>query len=501
MVKLERICSNSDLGTSQLTLQHNRGIFWFKTSARVLITSFILSIICFLAFLCFHGFGYDGDSLVNGAQFVKLINPAIYGTYDGGTQPKILTMALVGTIYEITGNLYLLTFLSIIINSFMFAILCKWIYELNGSWVFALIGFIINYRWLFTAINSDNPAFSVPFIFIGLYYCFHKHKIYLGAVLLMISSLFRPGTETIILILIAWQLFNGDRRIWFLVGLFACCLMHTVWGYRLGYANEAGYLAQCLFLSEDLITEAAVYKHSVFALYPYIKAVIKLLSEPISTFFIFPAILGCWEIFKNKLSIRFVLLGPLSTLIVLAAAFVYGSIGGSRPDKVLEYSLIVPMLAGFYPFDSAILLFHNIRFRRMALASLFIILIALSAFFGNHLSHYSQVRTDGSGDIGWTQLKDVGRIVKEALPGKTDINAIIDQGDVVFFTLEIGLRAREINFLENNLMKDTDKLEKTDVILTSKSSPFLSALSGLDFKKYDIYPDRVLFIRESRFCP
>ncbi len=74
---------------------------------------FIFSFLCFYIFLFLRGFGWDGDSLGNACQFVKLVNQNIFEARFGGGVPKIMSIFTFGIIYQIFGSLYVLTFLSI----------------------------------------------------------------------------------------------------------------------------------------------------------------------------------------------------------------------------------------------------------------------------------------------------------------------------------------------------------------------------------------------------
>ena len=134
---------------------------------------FIAAASLYGVFLYYRGFGWDGDSLISATQFVKLVNPSIYGLYDGGAQPKLLTILVFGAVYQLTHNFVYLTLLSIFLNAFMVAVLCCWVRALNGAWWIAFLGFSVNIYWYQIVINCDNPAFSIPFAFVGLYLYFH----------------------------------------------------------------------------------------------------------------------------------------------------------------------------------------------------------------------------------------------------------------------------------------------------------------------------------------
>src|SRR6185369_10816333 len=129
-----------------------------------------------------------------------------------GTHPKILTILVFGIFYQLSHSFVYLTFLAITINSIMVAVICKWVKETGGLWIIALIGLVINYDWSLIVVNCDNPAFSVPFIIFGLYSYYGKNHKITGAILLLVSSLFRPGSEIILLLIMLLEAKSSNFR-------------------------------------------------------------------------------------------------------------------------------------------------------------------------------------------------------------------------------------------------------------------------------------------------
>ena len=200
----------------------------------VFIISLLFSIIVYSIYLAFRGFGWDGDSIISGSQFIKIINRNLYySPIDGGAHPKILTVLLFGTVYQITGSFYILTFLSIILNSIMVATIIKWIHKERGIWLISIFGLLINIPWAKIVINSDNTAFSIPFIAIGLYYI-SKNKYVLGTTLFVISNFFRTGSEFIIFILLINDFFKGRYNKIFI-------LFQSSWNCSLCFAYSGRY--------------------------------------------------------------------------------------------------------------------------------------------------------------------------------------------------------------------------------------------------------------------
>jgi hypothetical protein len=56
----------------------------------------VLLTVCLIVVLMLRGMGWDGDSIVNIAQFEKLIHPALSDTPDAGSAPKLLPIFLFG---------------------------------------------------------------------------------------------------------------------------------------------------------------------------------------------------------------------------------------------------------------------------------------------------------------------------------------------------------------------------------------------------------------------
>ena len=147
--------------------------------------------------------------------------------------------------YQLTHNFQYLTLLAILLNAFMVATLCFWVSALNGaSWI-AFLGFSINIDWYQIVVNCDNPAFSIPFAFIGLYLYFHLHREIAGVVSLLVSSLFRPGTEIILFFILFLHLIRKDKAdkvtlIAFLAIVIGA--LHSLYGYLLAYPTKEAFL-------------------------------------------------------------------------------------------------------------------------------------------------------------------------------------------------------------------------------------------------------------------
>jgi len=130
------------------------------------ILTFFIAMLCYFLYNYFRGFGWDGDSFISASQFQKLIGSDLYGLLDGAAHPKLLSIIVFGIIYQFTGGFYVLTIISVFLNALMISVIIKWIDQEKGVWIIALFGFLLNIPWTKIVINCDNPAFSMPLIFL-----------------------------------------------------------------------------------------------------------------------------------------------------------------------------------------------------------------------------------------------------------------------------------------------------------------------------------------------
>jgi hypothetical protein len=422
---------------------------------------FIAAASLYGVFLYCRGFGWDGDSLISATQFVKLVNPSIYGLYDGGAQPKLLTILLFGAVYQLTHDFVYLTFLAIFLNAFMVAVLCCWVRALNGAWWIAFLGFSINIYWYQIVINCDNPAFSIPFAFIGLYLYFHLQREIAGVILLLASSLFRPGAEIILLSILFLRLIKRDKanKETLLVILASIIgVLHSLYGYLLAYPTKEAFLSATVTFFPEASSQIARFRHSPLVLLVYLKTVILQATKPNIMLFLPFAVIGTFNIFRKNISIKYLGMGILSTLIQPAGAFVYGVVINIQVDKIMEYTFLYPAFAAFaLQHSSPILHFTKnqlVNYVLVALLSLCVVLFII--FSGLSLEGKYEVNPNGTGVIPWRQLtiEDFDR--NGVVPTPHHFNALIPRSDVIFFVLDYGMRAKNIRFIDE---LSSDELE------------------------------------------
>lgn len=440
-----------------------------KTSLSSFLLYFIASSSLYGVFLYWRGFGWDGDSLISAVQFVKLVNPSIYGLYDGGAQPKLLSIVVFGAVYQLTHNFEYLTFLAIFLNAFMVAGLCCWVRALNGAWWIAFLGFSVNIDWYQIVINCDNPAFSIPFAFIGLYLYFHLHREIAGVISLLVSSLFRPGAEIILLFILFLRLIKKDKtNKETLMVIFALIIgvLHSLYGYLLAYPTKEAFLSACVTYFPEASSQIAKFRHSPLVLLLYLKTIILQATKPNIIPFLLFSVPGTFNIFRKNISIKYLGIGVLSTLIQPAGAFVYGVINFIQVDKIMEYTFLYPAFAAFSLQHSAPILHFTksklVKYVLVTLVSLCVVLFI--TFFGLRLKGKYEVNPNGTGLIPWRQLTIEDFDANSALPTPHHFNALISRNDVIFFILDYGMRAKNITFIEE-FSSDELRHYKFDIVV------------------------------------
>jgi hypothetical protein len=459
-----------------------------------LIISFIISVLCYIVYVLFRGFGWDGDSFISASQYQKLIGSDLYGIIDWGTHPKILTVIFFGLIYQITNGFYLLTCISIILNALMIGTIIKWVDREKGFWIIALIGLLINIPWTKIVVNCDNPAFSIPFVIFGLYYI-SKNKIIKGATLLTVSSLFRSGAEFIILIILLTQLFNKNLRNTIILGFaLAISAIHTYWGYLLIYPTKELFWE---LVWKYLTTSESIdkYQYSLTAFIPYLSSIINQLFNKYSILFIIPSIIGIVTIIRKQNSIRFILLIPLASLILPLGSFIYGIAHPELESKHMGFTILLPVLAAF-SINSSILDKVGSKAKVFIAGGILLIIILFSAFTGNLKQGDYGAHINGTGRIGWSNFPDIKHDIKSIFPSEK-INILTAYHYLTFVTADIGKYAYNIDVIREVTEIDSDKLNSYNLIVIPKKWDFnVNELSTKGFSvKVNLQSQYIYLIR------
>ncbi len=452
---------------------------------------FIFSFLCFYIFLFLRGFGWDGDSLGNACQFVKLVNQNIFEARFGGGVPKIMSIFTFGIIYQIFGSLYVLTFLSIFLNSLMLTLICKWVYKNGGYWFITMVGLLANVLWLTMVTTCDNTAFSLPFNFFGLYCYFHKNNKIMGSFFLLMASLYRPGPEIILFIIILIELFrkNRDMRlIAFIFLLFIIGIVHTCWGYRLSYLTYESFINQVSLPYYDL-----TYRHSVKAILPYLQGIVIQITRPSAFIFFILSIFGFIRIIKKPKDIKFSGLSIFASYLVPMHTFTFGNYG-SATWYYMEFTFFFAIFAAFFCYRNTF--FENIvaRLKYKSILKIIIILVLLIFIFhkGLKMRGSYEVNPDGSGVIGWKSLSGVKKMIKD----RSNLSAVVMSKDALFCILDLGLKLKKLDVLDN--LKDVQNIQyyNYDIIILRRDSEKYCSNLGRLFRKEYIDDQRVVFIRK-----
>jgi len=452
---------------------------------------FIFSFLCFCIFLFLRGFGWDGDSLGTASQFVKLFNQNIFEARYGGGVPKIMSIFTFGLIYQIFGSLYLLTFLSIFLNSLMLTLICKWVYKNGGYWFITMVGLLANVLWLAMVTTCDNTAFSLPFNFFGLYFYFHKNNKIWGSLFLLMASLYRPGPEIILFFIIIIELFrkNRDMRlIAFILFLFIIGIVHTCWGYRLSFSTYESFLNQSMMPHNDL-----TYRHSVKAILPYLQGIVFQITRPSTFIFFILSILGFIRIIKKPNDIKFSGLSIFASYLVPISIFRYGNYG-SATWYHMEFTFFFAIFAAFFCYKNTF--FENIvaKLKYKSILKIIVILVLLIFIFhkGLKLRGSYEINPDGSGVIGWKSLSGVRKIIKD----RSSLSAVVTSKDALFCILDLGFKLKKLDVL--NSIKDAQNVQyyNYDIIILRRDSEKYCSNLGKLFRKEYIDGQRVVFIRQ-----
>jgi hypothetical protein len=461
-------------------------------------TTFFAAAIGHCIFLYFRGFGWDGDSFISAMQFVKLLNNNIFSLNDGGTHPKLLSIIIFGLFYQIFGNFKLLTILSILINCIMVASICKWSNAYYRLWWICLIGYLVNIEWLLIVINCDNTAFSIPFIILGLYQYYHNKNKPLGASLLLISNLFRPGSEFVLLGVVTLELLYGNKSLNTYLWLFISTLMaliHSKFGIYLAYLTENQFIYQCLFYP-NMNADIAIYKNSVKAIIPFLNTVYEHVTGKYNILFLFISIISVKKLIKDSNDLAYIMLAPLATMILPIGTYMYGTTISTTFDKIMEITIILPAISSTNQFANYAFDKLNKSMKSIIIIILYIVTCCFLIYAGTLLNSYYEVNNDGTGGMKWKQLTKANHIINTSIDKNVKIYALISFNNLFFFVLDNGLRARKIDVIENET-EESMSANKYDIIIIP--SGYISRLPAnlLDnYIKYDANANNNVFIRK-----
>lgn len=477
----------------------------FRSARRPFLLGCAGSAAYFAVLIHFRGFGWDGDSIINAAQLYRLFIPELYESYLCGTHPKFLMMVLFGSVYKLTGTFHVTTIVSVILNSVMIGLMCKWVKERGGIWLISLLGFVLSLSWSVLVIDVDNPALSIPFNFIGLYLYFHASQRRLGILCLAISSLFRPGAELVLFVIILWEVYQRNFKIKLHCVVLGILLLSSYFGVYLGHPSKLAVL-QCL-----ITPYVAVAPFSYQAVEAYFRTVrVVFTTTPYFPVFLILALIGTGRLLYGRNLALASILAPVSSLFVLMGALNFGVIVNFRYDKLMEFSLLVPLLAGFaIPQWLATVKWKfpaNLRSAAGILAFGMVFLLATDSAvsYGKRYRGSYQTHTNGTGTHRWINLRGVEGIIKQKVSNATDLAALVDVENEVFFFLDVGPILSRIDIFKGAQNIVNYPLDNYDIIVINADKLAdmpKSALQSLQcFQKIPLSSGRVLFLEPKPSC-
>ena len=116
-------------------INFHQNIF-FKT----LVLSFTFFLLFYIVLLL-RGAGWDGDSLVNVAQFNKLFSRNLFGVPDSGTTPKLFTILIFG-LFNLIFNSYSIHIPSMLIMSYALAKVTQIPKSEGGGYIWFFLPFV-----------------------------------------------------------------------------------------------------------------------------------------------------------------------------------------------------------------------------------------------------------------------------------------------------------------------------------------------------------------------
>jgi hypothetical protein len=422
-----------------------------REAAYVFGSGFLASLAAFSVYWWLRGSGWDGDTLVMAAQFEKVVNPALKGVPDAGTLPKLLTGFLSFLSYRLTGGFELLSVVAVVLNATAIAVACVWVHRHGGVWAVACFLLFVDGSWNAVVINADSPAFSLPLTMIGLFLFAECRRPVLGGASLLLASLARPGPEVLLGILTVYQ-FARQRSLSNGVGwLIAFCLIaasHTLFNYRIFYADRQDYLTQCLgYHPASYRPQFESLRHTWSLVAQYALGISKLWVT--RTIWLLPfiaiAAIAAWQKRSSALAL---LLLPLLCVAPMAGGFELGLVY-LLPSYFSEAMLLPAILAGFAVSAPRI---SHLGWNTRAMGLAVLVLATITVMAARH-GMVDTGRFEANPRTGrmWRDARAAGRIVASEITAggdsKRKLRALIGV-DYVFALLDIGPFLSEVVYAD-----------------------------------------------------
>lgn len=178
---------------------------------------------------------------------------------------------------------------------------------------------------------------------------------------------------------------------------------------------------------------------------------------------------------------RYLLLAPLATIILPIGTYFYGTTETITYDKMMEFSIILPVFAAMNQYLQALL--ERIP-RKVKLPVIMYLSVCLFLIYaGIRCKGLYEVNNDGTGSIKWKQYDKANAMLKRLSHQK--FHALVSNDNKFFFVLDNGFQAKSIDIIEHTEKPDLHN-EHYDVLLLSKTS--LQALPAESLSNYRDFP-------------
>jgi len=305
----------------------------FKSQSNKLFFHTLIFFFLFLLTLSIRGSGWDGDSIVNIAQFKKIFFSQLFGIPDMGTTPKLLPILIFGS-FNFFFDSYSIHWPVMLIISFSLAKASLMENRLGGGNIWFILPFI-SPALVFNILSADNPALAIAFYMLSLCSFFNK-KILISFIFLLLAEFSRPGYFMLMFLTLIFLLSNQTLKfkkhkfqIFLIFTLFFVALTHSLFLYKLAYSNFFEY---SLNNWDNVIAEPFIsYDHKISLILSYFSGFLvaifsnNLLPFPFSigVFIIF---LFSFQVIKKNFNILF--LQPIIYFPLLFSGLTIGTIGG-----------------------------------------------------------------------------------------------------------------------------------------------------------------------------
>jgi len=182
------------------------------------------------------------------------------------------------------------------------------------------------------------------------------------------------------------------------------------------------------------------------AFVPYFSSILKQLFYKYYILFIIPFIIGLVNILKKPTNIKYILLTPISSLILPIGTFVYGIAHRIYQTKHMGITFILSIVSAF-SINKSVIDKIDVKIKRIITTSIFIFLILINIFSGIIKKGDYEAHINGTGVLGWTNLQDIKNYLKLDIPSEK-INILTAYQYLTFVYLDLGHYAQNVEVLK-----------------------------------------------------